>query len=129
MVALQPDVIFGHTTPVVAALQRERRKVPIVFVSVSDPLGSGLVTSLAHPGGNITSLMLYEEGITGKWLALLEEIAPGLSRAALMANPKRAPYDFRAIGQVCSAITGNRVGTHSSRECRRYRVCNRVLRA
>jgi putative ABC transport system substrate-binding protein len=94
MVALQPDVIFGHTTPVVAALQRERRKVPIVFVSVSDPLGSGLVTSLAHPGGNITSLMLYEEGITGKWLALLEEIAPGLSRAALIANPKRAPYDY-----------------------------------
>jgi ABC-type uncharacterized transport system substrate-binding protein len=62
MVALQPDVIFGHTTPVVAALQRESRTVPIVFVNVSDPLGSGLVTSLAHPGGNITGLMLYEEG-------------------------------------------------------------------
>jgi putative ABC transport system substrate-binding protein len=66
MVALQADVIFGHTTPVVVALQRESRTVPIVFVNLSDPLGSGLVTSLAHPGGNITGLMLYEEGITGK---------------------------------------------------------------
>jgi putative ABC transport system substrate-binding protein len=94
MVALQPDVIFGHTTPVVVALQRESRTVPIVFVNVSDPLGSGLVTSLAHPGGNITGLMLYEEGITGKWLALLKEIAPHLRRAALMANPISTPYDY-----------------------------------
>jgi hypothetical protein len=92
MVALQPDVIFGHTTPVVVALQRESRTVPIVFVNVSDPLGSGLVTSLAHPGGNITGLMLYEEGITGKWLALLKEIAPHLSRAAPSpADGLRAP--------------------------------------
>jgi putative tryptophan/tyrosine transport system substrate-binding protein len=94
MVALQPDVIFGHTTPVVVALQRESRTVPIVFVNVSDPLGSGLVTSLAHPGGNITGLMLDEEGITGKWLALLKEIAPHLRRAALMANPISTPYDY-----------------------------------
>jgi putative ABC transport system substrate-binding protein len=94
MVVLQPDAILGHTTPVVAALQRESRTVPIVFVNVSDPLGSGLVKSLAHPGGNITGLMLYEEGITGKWLALLKEIAPHLRRAALMANPISTPYDY-----------------------------------
>jgi putative ABC transport system substrate-binding protein len=79
---------------VVAALRQETRTVPIVFVTVSDPIGSGLVTSLARPGGNVTGLMLYEEGITGKWLAMLKEIAPQLARAALIANPKTTPYDY-----------------------------------
>jgi putative ABC transport system substrate-binding protein len=87
MVAGQPDVILGHTTPVVLALQRESRTVPVVFVNVSDPVGSRLVASLARPSGNITGFMLYEEGITGKWLALLKEIAPHLRRVALVANP------------------------------------------
>jgi putative ABC transport system substrate-binding protein len=94
LVALQPDVILAHTTSITAALLRENRTVPIVFVSVSDPIGSGLVASLARPGGNLTGLLLYEEGITGKWLAMLKEIAPRLSRAALMANPKTTPYDY-----------------------------------
>src|SRR5262249_11731089 len=65
-----------------------------VFLNVSDPIGTGLITSLARPGGNITGLMLYEEGITGKWLALLKEIAPHLKRVALMANPISTPYDY-----------------------------------
>jgi putative tryptophan/tyrosine transport system substrate-binding protein len=94
LVRLQPDVLFAHTTPIAVAFQRETRTIPIVFVSVSDPVGSGLVASLARPGGNLTGLLLYEEGITGKWLAMLKEIAPGLSRAALIANPRRAPYDY-----------------------------------
>ena len=94
MIALHPDVILGHTTPVAAALQRESRTVPIVFVNVSDPVGTGLVASLARPGGNITGLMLYEEGITSKWLALLKEIAPHLKRTALVANPISTPYDY-----------------------------------
>ena len=86
-----PTSIFAHTTPVIAALQRETRTIPIVFVSVSDPIGSGFIASLARPGGNLTGLMLYEEGITGKWLAMLKEIAPHLARAALMANPNTTP--------------------------------------
>src|SRR5262245_29439821 len=94
IVALHPEVILGHTTPVTAALHRESRTVPIVFINVSDPVGSGFVTSLARPGGNITGLMLYEEGITGKWLALLKEIAPHLKRTALVANPISTPYDY-----------------------------------
>jgi putative tryptophan/tyrosine transport system substrate-binding protein len=93
LVALQPDVIFAHTTPIVAALKRETTTVPVVFVSVSDPVGSDLVASLARPGGNITGLLLYEASITGKWLAMLKEIAPGLARVALMANPRTTPYD------------------------------------
>ena len=71
LVALQPDVIFAHSTPLVAALQRESRTIPIVFVSVSDPIGSGFVASLARPAGNLTGLLQYEEGIAGKWLAML----------------------------------------------------------
>ena len=94
LVRLQPDVLFAYSTPVATAFGRESRTIPIVFVSVSDPIGSGLVASLAQPGGNLTGLLLYEEGITGKWLAMLKEIAPGLSRAALIANPKRTPYDY-----------------------------------
>jgi putative ABC transport system substrate-binding protein len=87
-------VLLAYTTPVAAAFVRESRAIPIVFVNVSDPIGSGLVAGLARPAGNLTGLLLYEEGITGKWLAMLKEIAPGLSRAALIANPKRTPYDY-----------------------------------
>jgi ABC-type uncharacterized transport system substrate-binding protein len=94
LVSLQPDVLLAYATPVAAAFQRESRTTPIVFVSVSDPVGSGLVASLARPGGNLTGFLLYEEGVTGKWLAMLKEIAPGLSRAALIANPRRTPYDY-----------------------------------
>jgi putative ABC transport system substrate-binding protein len=93
LVALQPEAILAFTTPIAAALQRETRAIPIVFVSVSDPIGSGLVASLARPGSNLTGLLLYEESITGKWLAMLKEIAPGLARIALMANPGTTPYD------------------------------------
>src|SRR3989442_460075 len=94
LVALQPDVILAHTTPIAAALQREGRAIPIVFLSVSDPIGSGFVASLARPGGNLTGFLNYEASITGKWLAMLKEIAPRLARAALMANPKTTPYDY-----------------------------------
>jgi putative tryptophan/tyrosine transport system substrate-binding protein len=94
LVALQPDVILAHTTPVAAALQRESRTIPIVFVSVSDPIGSGFVASLARPGGNLTGVLQYEASITGKWLGMLKEIAPGLARAALLANPKTTAYDY-----------------------------------
>ena len=94
MVASKPDIIFAHTTPLVAAVSRETSTIPIVFVSVSDPIGSGFVTSMARPGRNLTGLSLYEEGITGKWLGMLKEIAPQLVRAALVADPKMVPFDY-----------------------------------
>jgi putative ABC transport system substrate-binding protein len=65
-----------------------------VFVNVSDPIGSGLIASLARPGGNITGLLLYETGVVGKWLAMLKEIAPRLERVALVANPKTSPFNY-----------------------------------
>ena len=93
LIALQPDVILANSTQVAIALQRESREIPIVFVNVSDPIGSGLVANLARPGGNLTGVLFYEESITGKWLAMLKEIAPQLTRAALLANPKTTAYD------------------------------------
>jgi putative tryptophan/tyrosine transport system substrate-binding protein len=92
LVALQPDVILAQTTPVVVALQRETRTIPIIFLGVADPTGSGLINSLARPDDNITGFMLFEPSITGKWLAMLKEIEPRLARAALVINPTTAPY-------------------------------------
>ncbi len=94
LVTLQPDVILAQTTAVAAALQRESRTIPIVFVHVSDPIGARLVDGLARPGGNLTGVLHYEAGIVGKWLAMLKEIAPRLARAALLANPKTTAYDY-----------------------------------
>jgi putative ABC transport system substrate-binding protein len=94
LVALRPDVMMAYATPIALALRRESRTIPIVFCNVSDPVGSGLVASLARPGGNVTGLMLYEEGIAGKWLSMLKEIAPQTTRVALMANPRLTPFDY-----------------------------------
>src|SRR6516162_10911056 len=88
MVALNPDVIFATTTPAVKALQARTRTIPIVFMYMSDPVGAGVVSSLARPGGNITGFLLYEDSITGKWLGMLKEIAPHLMRAVLVGHPK-----------------------------------------
>jgi putative ABC transport system substrate-binding protein len=88
LVAMQPDVILAHTPGATIALQRETRTIPIVFVNVSDPIGMGFIASLPRPGGNLTGVLHYEATIVGKWLAMLREIAPRLTRAALLANPK-----------------------------------------
>ena len=91
LVALRPDVLVGNSTPASAALLQETHTIPIVFVGVSDPIGSGLVASIARPGGNITGFTNFEPSLTGKWLELLKEIAPGLVRVAVIFNPKTAP--------------------------------------
>jgi putative ABC transport system substrate-binding protein len=87
LVALAPDAVVAATSPIVAALQRETRSVPIVFVQVIDPVGTGLVTGLARPGGNATGFTVFEYGLSPKWLALLKEIAPGVTRAAVFRDP------------------------------------------
>jgi len=91
LVSLQPDVILVNTTPLTAALQRETRTIPIVFVGVSDPIGEGFVASLPRPGGNLTGFINLEASMGGKWLQLLTEIAPSVKRLAIMFNPDRAP--------------------------------------
>jgi putative tryptophan/tyrosine transport system substrate-binding protein len=99
LVALQPDVIVAQGTPVTAALQRETRTIPIVFVVVTDPVGDGFVAGLPHPGGNITGFLTSESAITAKMFELLTEIAPGLKRVVMLFNPDTAPgggaYYFR----------------------------------
>jgi ABC-type uncharacterized transport system substrate-binding protein len=92
LVGLQPDVILANATPSTAAVQRETRTIPIVFVPASDPIGSGFVKSLAHPGGNITGFINLESTLIQKWLELLKEIAPHVTRAAVIFNPETAPY-------------------------------------
>jgi len=87
LVALAPDVILSAGSPSVAALQQATRTVPIVFVTVVDPVSSGFVDTLARPGGNITGFALLEYSISGKWLQLLKEIAPRVTRAAVIRDP------------------------------------------
>jgi putative tryptophan/tyrosine transport system substrate-binding protein len=87
LVALAPDVILAAGTLGVAALQRVTRSLPIVFVGVGDPVGAGFVDTLARPGGNTTGFMAYEYSLSGKWLELLKEIAPSVTRAAVLRDP------------------------------------------
>jgi len=91
LVDLAPDAILAHTTPVTAALQRETRTIPIIFVVVSDPVGEGFVAGLPRPGGNITGFIHSEGEIAGKLLELLTEIAPSIKRVAIIFNPDAAP--------------------------------------
>ena len=86
LVALAPDVILGNGTATVRALQQATRTVPIVFANVTDPVGSGLVASLARPGANTTGFTAQEMGFSGKWLELLKAIAPQLTRVAVMRD-------------------------------------------
>ena len=94
LVDLQPDVILSQSTPVTAAFQRETRTIPIVFVFVADPVGSGFVASLPRPSGNITGFIDEEAGMASKWLELLTQIAPGVKRVGVL----------RDIGQVAASV-------------------------
>src|SRR5262245_26549768 len=91
LVALAPDVLVGHGTPGTRALRQATSSIPIVMVAVNDPVEQGFVSSLAHPGGNITGFTLVDFQMVGKWLEMLKEAAPNVSRAALMFNPNTAP--------------------------------------
>ena len=92
LVALQPDVLVAHTSIPVIALRKETTTIPIVFVQVADPIGSGFITNLAHPGGNITGFSSFEPSMGGKWVEMLKEVAPSTNRMAFLFNPKTAPY-------------------------------------
>jgi putative tryptophan/tyrosine transport system substrate-binding protein len=91
LVSLRPDVIQVTSTPGTAAVLRETKTIPIVFAVVSDPVGSGLVQSLARPGGNITGFVNIEGSVGGKWIELLKEVAPRTAHATAMFNPNTAP--------------------------------------
>jgi putative tryptophan/tyrosine transport system substrate-binding protein len=99
LLSLAPDVILAHGTPALTALHQATRTIPVVFVSVIDPVGAGYVQSLALPGGNITGFSTFEPEIGGKWLELLKEIAPGLNRVAGILDP-----GFKGFAGVWGAI-------------------------
>ena len=91
LVEMQLDLIVGHTTPVVAALKAQTRTIPIVFTQVSDPVGSGFIDGFAKPGGNITGFTNLESSMSSKLVELLKEVAPTITRVAVMFNPDTAP--------------------------------------
>ena len=97
LVSLKPDIIFAVNTLVVAALQHETGAIPIVFVSVTDPVASGFVASLSHPGGNITGFSNFEPTLVGKHIEILKEIAPGITAASDMFNPDTNPAHLSSI--------------------------------
>jgi putative ABC transport system substrate-binding protein len=126
LVALEPDVILASTNPAMTPLQEATRTVPIVFTITVDPVGAGFVASLARPGGNITGFSLYEYSISGKWLELLKQVSPGVTRAAVLRDPATAggigqfaaiqavappfgvelsPIDVRDRGEIERAVT------------------------
>lgn len=92
VVRLAPDVIVANTSAVMVALRRATSTIPIVFAVLSDPVSQGFISNLAHPGGNITGFSFIESDMVGKWVNLLGDVKPNLSRVALMFNPDSVPY-------------------------------------
>jgi ABC-type uncharacterized transport system substrate-binding protein len=106
LAALAPDVIFASGIAALAPLLQATHTVPIVFANVADPVGAGIVDSLARPGGNATGFLLFEYGISAKWLELLKEIAPGVTRAAVLRDPAVASGlgQFGAVQAVAPSL-------------------------
>jgi ABC-type uncharacterized transport system substrate-binding protein len=94
LVALRPDLILSHGTPTTATLLQQTRVIPIVFVNASDPVGSGFVANFPRPSGNVTGFVLLVPTMAGKWVELLREVAPRVSRIAVLFNPAMAPYEY-----------------------------------
>jgi putative ABC transport system substrate-binding protein len=110
LVALAPDVIVGQTTPVIRALRQATSSIPIIMAAVNDPVDQGFVSSLAHPGGNITGYVTgfsqFQYGLSGEWLELLKEVAPKVTRAAVIRDPAIASGigQFGAIQAAASSL-------------------------
>jgi len=123
LVALEPDVVVGTAASTVSALQQATRTVPIVFVSTIDPVGNGLVTSLAKPGGNTTGFIAWEFSMSGKLLELLKEFAPNVTRVAVLRDPyvPAGAAGFAAIQTVAPAfgVELTPIGVHDAEEIER----------
>jgi putative ABC transport system substrate-binding protein len=108
LIGLMPDVILSASTTNLTVVREATSTVPVVFVQVSDPVAQGLVSNLTHPGGNITGFSQYEFAIAGKWLDLLKQVAPGITRITVMFNPDTAPqskYFMQAVETAGQAAT------------------------
>jgi len=109
LVALQPDLIVGHTTPVAAGLHQATRTIPVIFISTTDPVAGGFVASLARPGGNMTGFINYEYSMGAKWLEILKEIAPDTTRVSLMLNPDTGSYYVEYLRSIETVALSNAV--------------------
>jgi putative ABC transport system substrate-binding protein len=120
LVAMSPDVIVPNTNLMMAILQKETHTIPVVFVYVGDPVGSGYVTNLARPGGNATGFSALDTAIGGKWLELLKESAPDVSRVAVILHPETPPnVGFLHAAEAAAPSLGVRVmalGAHNAAE-------------
>jgi putative tryptophan/tyrosine transport system substrate-binding protein len=103
LVQLAPDVIYAVTLKAVQAVSQKTLTIPIVFSLVADPVGMRVVTNLRHPGGNVTGFEVWDPSVSGKWLQLLKEIAPGVRRVGVLYNPDVAPYATSFISAGASA--------------------------
>jgi putative ABC transport system substrate-binding protein len=103
---LAPTIIVAGTAPVLAAAHRQTKTIPIVFMQVTDPVSDGFVESLAHPGGNVTGFTIFKHTFAGKWLEMLKEVVPTLTRVAVVQNPDHPAWNayLRAIRDVASTI-------------------------
>jgi putative tryptophan/tyrosine transport system substrate-binding protein len=116
LTALDPDVIFAAPTGALAEVQRATRTIPVVFAQVSDPVGAGFVASLAHPGGNITGFALFEFAVGAKWVELLKQIAPSVSRVAVIYDPVTpSSTGFLPLIQAAGRSFGVDIFVHSVR--------------
>jgi putative tryptophan/tyrosine transport system substrate-binding protein len=103
LVDLKPDVLLSRSTPATMALRSETDAIPIVFVNIAEPVESGLAQTLARPGGNVTGFTNFESSIGGKWLQLLKEVDPRISRIGMIYNPQTAPFGRSFLRSVQSA--------------------------
>jgi putative ABC transport system substrate-binding protein len=108
LIDLKPELILGATTPAVTALAQETKTIPILFVNIVDPVGRGLISSMARPGGNVTGFLNFEFSLVGKWLGTLKQIAPAVRRVALLFNPDWAPYakSFVQVAETAAPSLG-----------------------
>ncbi len=108
LVALSPEVILVSSTPAVSAMQMATRTIPVVFTQVADPVSAGIVASLAKPGGNITGFMVFDYEIAAKWLELLKEIAPKVTRVGAIRDPTITASigQLAAISVRCAVVQG-----------------------
>jgi putative ABC transport system substrate-binding protein len=103
MVRLAPDVILANSTPIVAQLKKLTTSIPVVCALFNDPVGLGFVQSLSRPGGNVTGFTFINPQLIGKWMGLLKEVAPATTKAALLFNPKTAPFYFNFLRELEAA--------------------------
>jgi putative tryptophan/tyrosine transport system substrate-binding protein len=109
LVTLAPDLICAQGLPAARAVHQKTRTIPIVFTLVADPIGFGLVKSEAHPGGNATGFVVWDLSIGGKWIQLLREVAPEITRVGVIYNPETAPYAAPLIASAKAAAGGGLV--------------------